>query len=162
MIPISLCWDTQRRLVLLKWNGFVSSGWQYGKMVIKILGIPILLPMKKKKIQPPSRLPIRWRYFKGFFSFLTGWKIKKVEGTLSLPDPMMNGIFYGWMSAIQTRESDRKIAVTINFLGENWLKGEFTVSLKTLFHHFRSWIYPLIREMREKKYPKEVNDDGSH
>ncbi len=162
MIPISLCWDTQRRWVLLKWNGFVSSGWQNGKMVIKILGVPVPFAMKKKKIQLPSRLPIQWRYLKGFFSFLTEWRVKRVEGTFSLPDLMMNGILYGWMSAIQTGEPDRRIEVTVNFSGENWLKGEFTISLKTLFRHFRSWGFPLIREMREKKSKKGGETHGSH
>jgi hypothetical protein len=30
----------------------------------------------------PHPLPIRWVYLKGIFSFLTKWKVKKVEGTL--------------------------------------------------------------------------------
>jgi hypothetical protein len=80
--------------------------------------------------------------------------MKRVEGTISFPDPMVNGILYGWMSAIQTREPDRRIAVTVNFSGENWLNGEFAFSLKTLIHHFRNWIYPLIREMRGRKVSK--------
>ena len=148
MIPISLKWDTRKRSVLLKWDGFISSGWEKGRMMAKILGLPVPLPLKNKGIQLPSRVPIRWIYVKGIFSFLTKWKVKKVEGTLSFPDPMLNGILYGWMSAAQTERAERKIYITVNFVGENWCRGEFTVSLRILFHHFRSWIYPLIREMR--------------
>jgi hypothetical protein len=151
MIPISLSWDTQKRSVLLRWNGFVSSGVESGKTSAKILGVPIPLPLKKKKIRLPSQLPIRWIYLKGIFSFLTKWKLKKVEATLSFQDPMVNGILYGWLSAIQTGKTDRKIHVTVNFLGENWCRGEVTLSLKILFNHLRSWIFPLVREMRGRK-----------
>lgn len=154
MIPISLCWDTWKRSVLLKWNGFVSSGWENGKISTKILGLSIPLSLKRKKIQFPSQLPIRWVYMKGIFSFLAKWKVKKVEGTLSLPDPMVNGVLYGWMSAIHTMRADHKVHVTVNFLGENGCKGEVTLSLRILLHHLRSWILPLIREMRGKKSRK--------
>ncbi len=152
MIPISLSWDSRKRSFLLKWNGFVSSGWENGKILVKILGVPI--PLKKKRIQLPKKLPVRWIYLKGIFSFLAKWKLKKVEGTLSFPDPMINGMLYGWMSAMETARVDRKIHVTVNFLGENWCRGEVTLSLKILFHHLRSWIFLLIREMRGKKPQK--------
>ena len=151
MIPISLSWDSRKGSFLLKWNGFVSSGWENGKILIKILGVPIPLPFKKKRVQLPKKLPVRWIYLKGIFSFLAKWKLKKVEGTLSFPDPMINGMLYGWMSAMETARVDRKIHVTVNFLGENWCRGEVIVSLKILFHHLRSWIFPLIREMRGRK-----------
>jgi len=154
MIPISLCWDTQKRSVLLKWNGFVSSGWENGKISTKIFGLPVPLPLQKKKVELPSQLPIRWVYLKGIFSFLTKWKVKKVEGTLSFPDPMINGILYGWMSAIQTGRANQKAHVTVNFLGENGCRGEVTLSLKILFHHLRSWVFPLSREMRGKRSRK--------
>lgn len=151
MIPISLCWDTRKKMVLLKWNRFISSGWEKGKISTKIFGLRIPLPLIKKRVQLPSQFPVRWVYLKGIFSFLTKWKLKKVEGTLSFPDPMVNGILYGWMSAIQTGRADQKAKVTVNFLGENECWGEITLSLKILFHQFRSWIFPLILEMRRKK-----------
>ncbi len=154
MIPISLSWDSRRRSVLLKWNGFVSSGWEKGKMLVKILGVPISIPFKKKRIPLPGKLPLRWIYLKGIFSFLAKWKLKKVEGTLSFPDPMLNGMLYGWLSAMETARTDRKIYVAVNFLGENWCRGEVTLSLKKFFHHLRSWIFPLIREMRGRKPQK--------
>jgi hypothetical protein len=51
MIPVSLGWDTQRRSILLKWDGFISSGWDNGKISAKILGYSIPIPLKKEKIQ---------------------------------------------------------------------------------------------------------------
>jgi hypothetical protein len=154
MIPISLDCDTQKGALLLKWDGFISSGWRNGKMSMRILRLPIPLPLKKKKIQLPAKLPIRWIYLKGIFSFLTGWKLKRVEGTFSFPDPMVNGVLYGWMSAFQAQKASGKIHLTVNFLGENWCRGQATLSLKALFHHIRSWIFPLIREMRGRKPQK--------
>ena len=151
MIPISLCWDTRKRSVMLKWNGFISAGWQDGKILMKILGSPIPLPLKKKGIQLFGKVPIRWVYLKGIFSFLSKWNLKKVDGTFSFPDPMANGVLYGWMSAIQAGRADRKNRVTVNFLGDNWCGGEMTLSLKILFQYLRRWIFPLIREMRGRK-----------
>jgi hypothetical protein len=154
MIPISLCWDTRKRSALLKWNGLISSGWQDGKIRVKILGSTIPLSWKKKGVQFFRKLPVRWIYLKGIFSFLSKWKLKKVEGTFSFPDPMVNGVLYGWMSAIQAGRVDRKNRVTVNFLGENWCEGEMTLSLKIFFQYLRSWIFFLIRERRGRKERK--------
>ncbi len=151
MIPISFCWDTRKRSLLLKWNGFISSGWENGKISTKILRVSIPIPMKRKKIQLSGGLPMRWLYVKGLFSFLTKWRVKKIEGTLSFPDPMVNGVLYGWMSAFPMGRKDRKICLTVNFLGENVCKGEVTLSPKVLFYHLKTWIFPLIREMRGRK-----------
>jgi len=151
MIPISLCWDTRKRSALLKWNGLISSGWQDGKIRVKILGSPIPLSLKKNGVHLFGKLPVRWIYLKGIFSFLSKWKLKKVEGTFSFPDPMVNGVLYGWMSAIQAGGVDRKNRVTVNFLGENWCEGEMTLSLKIFFQYLRSWIFSLIRERRGRK-----------
>ena len=154
MIPISLCWDTRKRSVLLKWNGLISSGWQDGKIRVKILGSPIPLSLKKNGVHLFGKLPVRWIYLKGIFSFLSKWRLKKVEGTFSFPDPMINGVLYGWMSAIQAGRVDRKNRVTVNFLGENWCEGEMTLSLKIFFQYLRSWIFFLIRERRGRKGQK--------
>jgi hypothetical protein len=97
---------------------------------------------------------MQWVYLKGAFSFLTKWKLKKLEGTLSFPDPMVNGILYGWASAFGTAKGDKKINVTINFLGENWSSGEFIISPKILFHHLRRWILPLFWEARGRRPQK--------
>jgi hypothetical protein len=48
MIPVSFSWDTREKLVGLKWNGFFSSGWEDGKILTKILGFSIPLPLEKK------------------------------------------------------------------------------------------------------------------
>ena len=154
MIPISLCWDTRKRSALLKWNGLISSGWQDGKIRVKILGSPIPLSLKKNGVHLFGKLPVRWIYLKGIFSFLSKWRLKKVEGTFSFPDPMINGVLYGWMSAIQAGRVDRKNRVTVNFLGENWCEGEMTLSLKIFFQYLRSWIFFLIRERRGRKGQK--------
>lgn len=150
MIPISLNWDTREKSVSLEWDGFISSGWRNGKISTRVLRIPIPFHLKKK-IQLRVRLPIRWVYLKGVLSFLAGWKLKKVEGTLSFSDPMVNGVVYGLMSAFQTEKPGRKVRLTVNFSGENWCRGQATLSLKALFYHIRSWIFPLILEMRGRK-----------
>jgi hypothetical protein len=64
---------------------------------------------------------------------------------------MLNGILYGWMSAIATEKADRNIDLTINFLGENWCSGEATVSPKALFHHLRRWALLFLRERRRRR-----------
>jgi len=152
MIPISFWWNAQKRSASLEVDGFVSVEWQNGKRTAKILRMPIPLSLRKGTAQFSGMPPVRWSYLKGIFSFLREWKMKRLEGTLSFPDPMVNGTLYGWMSAARAAwDRDGKIDVTVNFSGENRLEGEFTVSLKTLVQHFRSWIYPLIREMKMRK-----------
>ena len=153
MIPISLSWDSQKRSILLKWNGFFSSGLKGGKVFIKIFGIPI--PFCSKQMNPQYvlskgkkiRFPIRWVYLEGIFSFLKDWKLKKVEGSFSFQDPMVNGVLYGWMSAMEAMHADRRVNVTVNFLGKNWCRGETVLSLKALFHHLKQWILLLFREI---------------
>ncbi len=144
MIPFSLSWDTQKRLISFKWNGFLSLVWEKGKVLTKILGFPIPFRLRQKKIH----FPIRWVYLKEAFSFLTKWRLKKVEGTFSLPDPMMNGLLYGWISALEIVKAGRKIHVTINFLGENRFSGEAVLSLKAFSHHLRRWVFLLLQKRK--------------
>jgi hypothetical protein len=118
---------------------------------MRIVGLPIPLPFNKKGIQLPGKIPIRWIHLKGMFSFFSKWKLRKVEGTLSFPDPMVNGVIYGWMSAIQAESTGRKNRLTINFLNENWCRGEVILSLGIFFQTLRGWIIPLVREMRGRK-----------
>lgn len=94
---------------------------------------------------------MRWVYLKGFFSFLTKWKLEKLEGTLSFPDPMVNGLLYGWFSIMESRRVGRKINVTINFLGENRFSGEAALPLKTFFQHLKRWVFLLLQEERERR-----------
>ncbi len=77
-----------------------------------------------------------------------------MEATLSLPDPMINGVLYGWMSAFQTARPTQKVNVTINFLGENRWKGELILPLRVLLLHLRKWVFPLIREIWRKRLQK--------
>ncbi len=151
MIPISFNWDTREKLFLLEWNGFISSEWRNGKISMRVLKLPIPFPLKKKGIRFPARLPIRGIHLKRILCFLTGWKLKKLEGTLSFSDPMVNGVLYGWMSAFQTQKPGRKIRLTVNFSGENWVRGQATLSLNVLFHYMKSWIFPFMCEMRRRK-----------
>jgi hypothetical protein len=59
---------------------------------------------------------------------------------------MMNGLLYGWISALETGKAGRKIHVTINFLGENRFSGEAIISLKIFFHHLKRWVFFLLQE----------------
>mgnify|MGYP001056358940 CR=1 FL=1 len=147
MILFSLSWDTQKRSISLKWNRFLSLGLENGKVLMKTLKIPIPFGFKQKRIH----FLIRWVYLKEAFSFLKKWKLKKMEGTFSLPDPMMNGLLYGWVSGLQTGKGDRKIHVTINFLGENRFSGEAVISPKAFFNHLKRWILILLRERRARR-----------
>ncbi len=98
MIPISLSWDTRKRWIILKGDGFFSLGWEKGKVLTKILGFPISYGFKHKMIH----FRMRWVYLMEALSFLSKWRLKKVEGTFSFPDPMVNGLLYGWTSALGT------------------------------------------------------------
>ena len=99
-------------------------------------------------------LPLRWVYLKGVFSFVSKWKVKKVDVALSFSDPMVNGSIYGWVKAVETVKGNRKINVTVNFLGENGCRGEFVIFPKVLFHHLKKWILPLLWEMRKGRPQK--------
>jgi hypothetical protein len=129
MIPVKLFWDTRNRSIFIEWNGFFSFGWENGKPLIRILGF------RKSLKTGAKRIPTRFRlaHIGETLSFLSKWKLKKVEGTLSLPDPMLNGLLYGWASAIGQSSQERKIDVTVNFLGENWVSGEASISPKIPF-----------------------------
>jgi hypothetical protein len=124
MIPVKLFWNTRKRSIFIKWNVFFSFGWQEGKPLFKILGFRKSFKFGGKRISTP----LRWVDFRETLSFLSKWKLKKVEGTLSLPDPMLNGLLYGWLSAMGQSSPERKIDVTVNFLGENWISGEASIS----------------------------------
>ena len=148
MIPfLLLSWDTQKRLVSIKWNGFLSLVLEKGKILMKILGFPIPFRLRQKRIH----FPMRWIYLKEAFSFFAQWKLKKVEGTFSLPDPMMNGLLYGWINAFETVKPSQKIHITINFLGENRFSGEAALSPKAFFHNLKKVVVLLLRENRRRK-----------
>jgi hypothetical protein len=143
MTPVSFSWDTEKRSITFKWNGFFSFGWEKGKVLKRIFGFPIPNGFKRKKIH----FPMRWIHLKEGFSFLSKWKLKKVEGTFSFPDPMVNGLLYGWVSAMESTEAGRKFNVSINFLGENRCSGEAVISVRTLLQHFKKWFFLIFRDM---------------
>lgn len=151
MIPISLKWNTQNRSFSIQWDGMMGSEYREGKTFIKILGSPLPIPIRRIRIEPSRRFLIRWVYLKGMFSFIKDWKIKKIEGAISFQDPMINGVFYGWASAVYSWNSDRKVCIHINFLGENWWRGEMIISPRLLFYHLKKWIFPMVREIKGKK-----------
>jgi hypothetical protein len=63
MIPFSLSWDTQKRSIFIKWDGFFSFGREKGKTLMKILGFPIRFRYRQKEIH----FPMRWVYLKEAF-----------------------------------------------------------------------------------------------
>jgi len=149
MIPFSFLWDTQKRSILLKWNGLLSWGWEKGNASMRIFGFSIPFNPIKKGI----RFRMRWIYLKEALSFLKEWRLKKMEGTISLPDPMINGILYGWISALETGRKGEKIHVTINFIGQNRFSGEAILPLRTFIYHLKRWVFLLLREKRWRRRP---------
>jgi len=147
MIPFSFFWDTKKRSILLKSDGFFSFRREDEKVLVKILGFRIRFGVRPQKVH----FRPRWVYLKEGFSFLSKWKLKKIDGTFSFSDPMVNGVLYGWMSAIQTEKVSRKLNVSINFLGENRFSGEAALPLKPFFHHLKRWGFLLLQEKREKR-----------
>jgi len=152
MIPISLTWDTRGKQMLVRWNGFFSFGWEKGERVRTIFKIPVpCIPGPRKSIKNYLTRR-RWIGLKEVVSFIKEWKLKRVEGTFSFEDPMMNGIFFGWLTALTPKGENRKINLTVNFLGENWCSGEATVSPKVVFHHFTRLF--LLYLMKGRQLPK--------
>lgn len=148
MIPISLHWDTRKGSILIQWNNFFSMGWKNRKVLTKLIGFTIPLGSGPKKIHVRVAQRV---YLKEAIGFLKEWEIKRVEGTVSFADPMVNGLLYGLSNIIETWNGSRKIHLTVNFLGENWCSGEATISPKRLFDHLRRWIFPLFREVRGRR-----------
>ncbi len=143
MSGFNFLWDTRKGLLTFKWDGLFSLGREGGRKGLKILGFSIPFHPKINKV----RFPVRWFYIKNGLLFLTRWRLEKIEGTISFPDPMINGVVYGWLSAIGRFQSEQKFNVTINFLGENSFSGQASIPPKILILHLRRWILPLFLEM---------------
>jgi hypothetical protein len=137
MNPVTFIWDSRTRSIHIKWNGFFSIGWVNGKAEKKVFGIPVPALFHLRKMPSPS---IRLASLKEGLSFLKKWRLRKIEGTFSFPNPMVNGVLYGWLSAFESIKENRKIDLAINFLEENWCSGEATVSPKVTFHYFKRWV----------------------
>ncbi len=152
MIPISLTWDSREKSVFVKWGGIFCIGWEKGNPVGRIfkIRIPCLSgAWRSPGVHLPRR---RWVGLKEVLSFIRAWELKRAEGTFSLEDPMVNGVLYGWLSAFNPDRENRKINLSINFVGENWCSGEAVVSPKVLFHHFLRWLLLYFR--KRWKLPK--------
>jgi len=78
--------------------GYFSLGWEEGKVLTKILGFPIPIRFRQRRVH----FPLRWIYVKEAFSLLRKWRLKRAEVTFSFPDPMVNGLLYGLISALET------------------------------------------------------------
>ncbi len=147
-MPLSLLWDTRTKSVYLRWNGFFSLGREEGKVFARIFGFPIPFPLRRSQRRKRFRGSLGWTDLKRGLSFLGKWRLKKVEGTFSFPDPMVNGLLYGWMTALGSWRDDRRVNLTINFDGENRFSGEAELSLKALSTELRGWMGRKIRERR--------------
>lgn len=135
-------WDTRKGLFAFKWNGLFSIGKEEGKTILRILGVSTHFSPNLNKV----RVPVKWLYIKNGFSFLTQWRVERVEGRISLPDPMINGVLYGWLCAFEGVKPNQRFSVTVNFLGENNFSGQASIPPKILFAHLRRWIVPLFLE----------------
>lgn len=149
MTPISFTWDTRKRSACVKWNGLLSFEWENGKVLKRILRIPIPFGFRGKRRKIDLSM-MRWIDLKEMLFLLKKWDVKKVEASFSFPDPMVNGLLYGCWSAVETEKLCSKIDLNINFIGENWCSGEVTISPKRLFYHLRR-ILPLLTEMRGRR-----------
>ncbi len=136
MIPVKLLWDTRRKSISVKWNRFFSFTWEEGRPLVRILGFRKSLRLSGRRIPGQFQLA----YLRETLSFLSKWKLDRLEGTLSLPDPMLNGMLYGWWGALNKGGPEHKFNVTINFLGENWIAGEASVSPWASFRYLRKFM----------------------
>ncbi|MGQ9509741.1 MAG: hypothetical protein ACUVTN_10125 [Thermodesulfobacteriota bacterium] len=161
MIPISIRWDTQRKRLAIYWNGFWSIEWEEGRGSVKVFRIPLPVRMKRKKFYD-LRFLLRMKYLKEILSFLKDWKIKRIEVSVSPHDPMMSGVLYGCSVLLQPWMKEKMIQGTVNFLGQNWFRGEVILSLKDGIDHLRKWILPLLLEMRRREKRKEEIDRGGN
>ena len=152
MIQFSFFIDRKKRIFLIRFQRFLYLMMEKGKLYIRIMGFKIPFPYSRKKIYLPRKLV----YLKKGYLFLRKWRLKKIDADLSFSDPMVNGIAYGMMRAIETVKRDQRVKVDINFLGINRLKAEFVISSWTFIKQLKNFFFPLLCEMR-RGLKKEVN-----
>ncbi len=163
MIPLSFSWDTEKGGISFRWNGIGSLEWKEGRGKVKIFGFPLPFPIRINLEKASNlRVPIRWRYIKGIISLLKSLNIHRIEVAISLPDPMVNGILYGGWVIFQHKVQGKGIYGTVNFLGQNWSRGEVSLPLKDGITHFKKWIFPMLLEIRGKGEKKGGDRNGSH
>lgn len=144
MIQSSLFLDKSERTFFLRFNRLLSFMMENGKVFIKIMGfkIPFLTP--NQRIYIPKKLI----YLNKGYSFLRQWRLKKIALEVSFSDPMMNGITYGIMKAVEAIKGEQRVEININFLGKNRLKAEFVISYWEFIRNLVSFLFPLLIEMR--------------
>lgn len=152
MIPFSFYWDTRRKWIGFKLDGLASIYRERGRDFVKIFGLRFRFPIKKRKITSPMKL----LYLKDIHSFISEWKIRKAEVVLSHPDPMINGILYGLVGALNKGGGNVKINLKINFLGKNWSRGEITLSPRIISYYFLRWIFLRQRKGGEKSWRLQI------
>jgi hypothetical protein len=79
----------------------------------------------RKFLRPEEKgIPVRFRlaHSRETLPFLLKWKLRRMEGTLSLPDRMLNGILYAWLGTI-----DQSGPETESIVGDGIKAGEYTV-----------------------------------
>jgi hypothetical protein len=150
---VSLSWDSREGSVLVKWGKIFSFEWSKGKAFVGVLGIRKRLD--HRALQRPSA--IRLSHLKEAARFLRGWRVEDLEGTFSLPNPMVNGLCYGLREILDNEREDRQRRVTVNFLGENWLRGKASLSNLTLFRRFAEWF---LSQAAKTKPPRCRNGHG--
>lgn len=161
MVPLSFSWDTEKGRICFRWDGIGSLEWKEGIGGLKIFGFPIPIRINIEKVSN-FRVPIRWKYVKGTVSLLKSLNIHRIETAISLPDPMINGILYGGWAIFQNKVKEKRIYATVNFLGQNWWKGEVSLPLKAGLAHFKKWILPMLLEIRRKGKKKGGVRNGSN
>ncbi len=144
MIQSSISLAKKERIFFIGFSKFLSLLVDNEKVYIRIMGIKIPFPFKRRRIYIPKKLV----YIKKGYSFLRKWKVKEIEADISFSDPMINGIAYGMMSAIDTIKIDQRVKVNINFFGKNRLKAEFLISNWEFMKNLISFFIPLLIEMR--------------
>lgn len=161
MIPLIFSWDTEKGRISLRWDSIGSLEWKEGRGGIKMFGFPVPIRINIEKASN-FRIPIRWRYVKGMVSLLKSLNIQRIETAISLPDPMINGILYGGWAVFQNQIREKKVHGRVNFLGQNWCKGEVSLPLKAGITHFKKWIFPMLQEIRRKGEKKGGGRNGSN
>ena len=138
---ISFSWDTRQSSVILKWSKLVSLEWTKGKAFVRVLGLPI--PLAREALRSSDEF--RLTHVKEAARFIREWRLDDLEGSFSFPDPMVNGVLYGLGEVFDLGQEHPKRKVTVNFVGENWLSGEASLSNVTLLRQLAAWVLPLIR-----------------
>lgn len=144
MIKSSLFLDKKEKSLSIYPNRLFAIVVEKWKVYIKIMGLKMPFSITRERIY----IPKKFIYLKKGYSFLRKWRIKQIEADLSLSDPMVNGVLYGTMRAIETLRMDQRFNVNINFLGINRLKADFLISYWEFIKHLISFFFPLFIDMK--------------